>query len=212
VGMRVSLNRPQRQSFCGRTRNYTFREQVPDSRARVSSFFEGVLILRWSGCRLDFGTHAGEQTFWKLINVWIQKQPSGFESEVAEAQSLRAGVRAHRRRGRSFRKTPCREAILKYLAPAEGCGEISRFTRWKPVGRPMSARSSTGQRTPSLMAPFSGVPLSAAWKALYGDAASMMKSSPPSRLIARIRIPDALIVFIADHISIPRPTCAPHGG
>jgi DNA polymerase-3 subunit delta len=123
------------------------------------------------------------------------KTSQRFESEVA-ARNLRP---AYVLIGdEAFFRKRCREAILKYLAPPE----VRDFSLYEmdlletDVGEILDRA-----RTPSLMAPFQ-VFFVRGVKALYGRG-KHDEEFAAIEAYCKNPNPDALIIFIADHISIP---------
>src|SRR3954469_17441496 len=123
------------------------------------------------------------------------KTAQRFESEVAERKLRPAYVLIG---DEAFFRKRCREAILKYLAPPE----VRDFSLYEmdlvetDIGEILDRA-----RTPSLMAPFQ-VFFIRGVKALYGRGKHDAEFAAID-LYFKNPNPDALIVFIADHISIP---------
>src|SRR5882724_8779374 len=118
-----------------------------------------------------------------------------FEAEVAERKLRPAYVLIG---DEAFFRKRCREAILKYLAPPE----VRDFSLYEmdlletDVGEILDRA-----RTPSLMAPFQVFCVRGV-KALYGRG-KHDEEFAAIEAYCKSPNPDALIVFIADHISIP---------
>src|SRR5882724_8014763 len=118
-----------------------------------------------------------------------------FEAEVAERKLRPAYVLIG---DEAFFRKRCREAILKYLAPPE----VRDFSLYEmdlletDVGEILDRA-----RTPSLMAPFQ-VFFVRGVKALYGRG-KHDEEFAAIEAYCKSPNPDALIVFIADHLSIP---------
>ena len=123
------------------------------------------------------------------------KTSQRFEAEVAERKLRPAYVLIG---DEAFFRKRCREAILKYLAPPE----VRDFSLYEmdlletDVGEILDRA-----RTPSLMAPFQ-VFFVRGVKALYGRG-KHDEEFAAIEAYCKNPNPDALIVFIADHISIP---------
>src|SRR3954454_1131877 len=123
------------------------------------------------------------------------KTAQRFESEVAERKLRPADVLI---RDEAFFRKRCREAILKYLAPPE----VRDFSLYEmdlletDIGEILDRA-----RTPSLMAPFQ-VFFVRGVKALYGRG-SHQEEFAAIEEYCRNPNPDAVLVFVADHISIP---------
>ncbi|MBV8893399.1 MAG: DNA polymerase III subunit delta [Acidobacteria bacterium] len=98
----------------------------------------------------------------------------------------------------SFFRRRCREAILEYLVPPELRGfSIFEFDLAETELVEILDRA----RTPSLMAPFQ-VFFIAGVKALFARGANQEKLAAVEEY-SKNPNPDALLIFIADHISIP---------
>ena len=96
-----------------------------------------------------------------------------------------------------FRKR-CRDAILEHLVPPT-CATSASSNSISP--KP-SDRSSRPRAHALADGAVPGV-LRARREELYSAAARTKRKSAPSKTTARIPNPDALLVFVADHISIP---------
>jgi DNA polymerase-3 subunit delta len=98
----------------------------------------------------------------------------------------------------SFFRRRCREAILEHLVPSE-LREFSVFEF--DLGENEIAEVLDRARTPSLMAPFQ-VFFVRGVKALFGRGSNEEKLAAIEEY-CKDPNPDALLVFVADHISIP---------
>jgi DNA polymerase-3 subunit delta len=98
----------------------------------------------------------------------------------------------------SFFRRRCREAILEHLVPPE----LRDFSVFEfDLGETEIAEVLDRARTPSLMAPFQ-VFFVRGVKALFGRGANEEKLSAIEDY-CKDPNPDALLIFVADHISIP---------
>jgi len=123
------------------------------------------------------------------------KTAQRFESEVAERKLRPAYVLIG---DEAFFRKRCREAILKYLAPPE----VRDFSLYEmDLLETEVSEILDRARTPSLMAPFQ-VFFVRGVKALYGRG-KHDEEFAAIEAYCKSPNPDALIVFIADHISIP---------
>src|SRR5437764_7424352 len=123
------------------------------------------------------------------------KTAQRFESEVAERKLRPAYVLIG---DEAFFRKRCREAILKYLAPPE----VRDFSLYEMDLMEVDINEVLDRaRTPSLMAPFQ-VFFVRGVKALYGRG-KHDEEFAAIEAYCKSPNPDALIVFIADHISIP---------
>src|SRR5947207_14330847 len=96
-----------------------------------------------------------------------------------------------------FRKR-CREAILQHLVPAE-LRDFSLFDF--DLGETDLAEIIDRARTPSLMAPFQ-VFFGRGVKNLFGRGSNEEKLAA-IEVYCKDPTPDAVVIFVADHISIP---------
>jgi DNA polymerase III subunit delta len=123
------------------------------------------------------------------------KTAQRFEAEVAERKLRPAYVLIG---DEAFFRKRCREAILKYLAPPE----MRDFSLYETDLLETDVNEVLDRaRTPSLMAPFQ-VFFVRGVKALYGRG-KHDEEFAAIEAYCKSPNPDALIVFIADHISIP---------
>ncbi len=98
----------------------------------------------------------------------------------------------------AFFRKQCREAVLKTLVPAD----LRDFSLHEfDLGETPLVDVLDAARTPSLMAPFQVVFVRGV-KALYGRG-SHDKEFEAVEEYAKNPNPDALVIFVADHISIP---------
>ncbi len=96
-----------------------------------------------------------------------------------------------------FRKR-CRDALLQHLVPAD----LKEFSVWDlDLGEVEVAEVLDRARTPSLMAPFQ-VFFIRGVKALYGRG-SHKEAFEAIEKYVKDPNPDAVLIFVADHISIP---------
>src|SRR2546423_1021208 len=123
------------------------------------------------------------------------KTAQRFESEVAERKLRPAYVLIG---DEAFFRKRCREAILKYLAPPE----VRDFSLYEMDLLETDINEVLDRaRTPSLMAPFQ-VFFVRGVKGLYGRGKHDEEFAAIEEY-CKSPNPDALIVFVADHISIP---------
>jgi DNA polymerase III subunit delta len=121
-----------------------------------------------------------------------------FESEVQGRKLRPAYVLVG---DEAFFRKRCREAILKHLVPAD----MREFGVYEfDLAETSVAEVLDRARTPSLMAPFQ-VFFIRGVKTLYGRGSHEEEFAAIERYM-RDPNPDALLVFIADHISIPADT------
>src|SRR3954452_13180281 len=123
------------------------------------------------------------------------KTAQRFETEVAERKLRPAYVLIG---DEAFFRKRCREAILKYLAPPE----VRDFSLYEMDLLETDINEVLDRaRTPSLMAPFQ-VFFVRGVKALYGRGKHDEEFAALQQYFKNPN-PDALLIFIADHVSIP---------
>src|SRR5438045_2691090 len=123
------------------------------------------------------------------------KTAQRFETEVAERKLRPAYVFIG---DEAFFRKRCREAILKYLAPPE----VRDFSLYEMDLMEVDINEVLDRaRTPSLMAPFQ-VFFVRGVKSLYGRG-KHEEEFAAIEAYCKSPNPDALIILIADHISIP---------